>query len=97
MLRADLNGENLIDLGLSTTVRLAVEDVAIDVPNGNIYWSTWNGRELWMADYDGQNRVLVFSGNFWMAGVALDLVNYTIYWVENDFPRYSHLPKSWFE
>ncbi|XP_038218676.1 low-density lipoprotein receptor-related protein 1-like [Zerene cesonia] len=62
--------------------------IALDPPNGVMYWSVWEGASggrgrIEVANMDGsQRRVLVGAGLHWPNGLVLDAVRQYLYWCD---------------
>ncbi|MCH8148326.1 MAG: hypothetical protein IH987_10085 [Planctomycetes bacterium] len=83
--RANLDGTMVEDLVVRppSPYRGPLE-IALDLPAGKMYWTTWElPRVIRRADLDGANvEDVVTTDLFLPGGIALDLANAKMYWVD---------------
>ncbi|KAH7700546.1 Protein T13C2.6 a, partial [Aphelenchoides avenae] len=74
----------LRERALISTDLEAPRAIAVDPSCGVIFWSDWGAHRIERAGMDGQERVIIASGDqiYWPNGLALDIPARRIYWVE---------------
>jgi len=75
--RANLDGSLIEEITLSGVI----EDIALDVAGGKMYWTDSFGQSIFRANLDGSDgQVLVFGPDF--DGIALDVAAGKMYWTD---------------
>ncbi len=80
--RANLDGSNIENVITGETTSLM--SVAIDPAGGKVYWIVGGFvDDIKRANLDGSNIETLFDGNAGPTGLALDLTNNKMYWVDS--------------
>ncbi|KAH7680329.1 low-density lipoprotein receptor-related protein 6 isoform 2, partial [Aphelenchoides avenae] len=60
--------------------------IAVDPSCGVIFWSDWGAHRIERAGMDGEDRMVIASGDraYWPNGLTLDLAARRLYWVEEN-------------
>ena len=77
--RSNLDGSNVEDL---VTGLRSPRGIALDVPNGKMYWADNGTGKIQCSNLDGSNVEDLVTGLPGANGVALDLNNHQIYWTD---------------
>ncbi|MEP7265754.1 MAG: PKD domain-containing protein [Bacteroidota bacterium] len=80
--RSNLDGTNL-QTGIVNIASGQMRAVALDVPNNKMYFYEVNGENLYVANLDGSNPVVLISGSYGYS-IAVDGVNGKIYYDERN-------------
>jgi hypothetical protein len=78
--RAAFDGTNRETLQFQPTG--FADDLALDVPDGKVYWTESAGRMIWRSNLNGTEAQVVLIDSAEPYGIALDLAQAKIYWTD---------------